>query len=483
MLSQIRRKSCLSRMRQLDLGKTRRQAMITSKKTISLFMVFLWIAVPTLAEEIHDGALQGDLAKVKMLLSKNPKLLDVRSENEKTPLHYASQGGHLEIVEFLIARGADVNSKNIADETPLHYAAALGHKKVVDLLIDKEAILASENINGSIPLHNAANNGQIDIVRLLIEKGSDVNHRNKFGQTPLDLAYQFNQSEVIQLIVSKGGSLGPLKDPQVVHLSGSVYSILFPFGNQSNLGCSVGQDGFLLIDTGFSQRAETKISAAISKLGKGQIKYIINTHLHQDHTACNSIGGDSATIISHQKLEKMLSEGIIFPSEKPIKGRTGKTFGIQYSLKFNGEEIKLIPYPGIHSEEDLIIYLAGSGVVHMGDLLISESFPSVGGNVIEYMELLDSIIDIFPPQTKFISGHGKNYTFEDVVNYQRMLLATIEIVRKNMEAGKSVREMRREKVLKGYETWNIFIPFLNTDYWIEAVYNSYKDEKERSIAA
>ena len=457
--------------------------MNTSKKTIILFLVFLWIAVPALAEEIHDAALKGDLAKVKMLLSKNPKLLDVRSENEKTPLHYASQGGHLEIAEFLIAKGADVNSRNIADETPLHYAAALGHKEVVDLLIRKGAILASENINGSVPLHNAANNGQIDTVRLLIEKGSDVNHRNKFGQTPLDLAYQFEQNEAIQLIVSKGGSLGPLKDPEFVRLSGSVFSILFPYGNQSNIGCSVGRDGFLLIDTGFSQRAETKIKEAISKLGKGQIKYIINTHLHQDHTACNSIGGDSATIISYQNLEKMLSEGIIFPAEKPIKGRTGKTFGIQYSLKFNGEEITLIPYPGIHSEADLIIYLAGSGVVHMGDLLISQSFPSVGGNVTEYMELLDRIIDIFPPQTKFISGHGKNYTFEDVVNYQRMLLATIEIVRKNMEAGQSVREMRRDKVLKGYETWDVFIPFLNTDYWIEAVYNSYKNKKEKSLAA
>lgn len=93
------------------------------------------------------------------------------------------------------------------------------------------------------------------------------------------------------------------------------------------------------------------------------------------------------------------------------------------------------------------------------------------------MELLDRVIDIFPPQTKFISGHGKNFTFDDVVEYQRMLLATIEIVRKNMEAGKSVREMHREKVLKGYEIWNNFIPFLNTDYWIEAVYNSYKDKK------
>ncbi len=64
--------------------------MITFKKTISFFLAFLCAAVPALAEEIHDAAHQGDLTKVKMLLSQNPKLLDARSENEKTSPHFAS---------------------------------------------------------------------------------------------------------------------------------------------------------------------------------------------------------------------------------------------------------------------------------------------------------------------------------------------------------------------------------------------------------
>ena len=111
----------------------------------------------------------------------------------------------------------------------------------------------------------------------------------------------------------------------------------------------------------------------------------------------------------------------------------------------------------------------------MGDLLISESFPSVGENVVEYMELLERIIDIFPADTTFISGHGKDSLMEDVKNYQKMLLTTIEIVRNQMKSGKSIEQMRTEKVLKDYETWNTFIPFLSTDYWIQAVYNSYKN--------
>ena len=46
--------------------------------------------------EIHDAALKGDLAKVKDLLAKDPALVNAKGHNEKAPLHWAAQGGHLE---------------------------------------------------------------------------------------------------------------------------------------------------------------------------------------------------------------------------------------------------------------------------------------------------------------------------------------------------------------------------------------------------
>ena len=455
--------------------------MITVKKTITLLIVF-FIAIPLLADEIHDAALQGDLAKIKELLEKSPELLEARSGNEKTPLHYAAQGGHMEIVELLLTKGAEVSAKNSAMETPLHYAAAMGHMKVVNLLISKGAQLNSENTSGDTPLHYAARMGNTETIRVLIERGSDVNCRNKYNATPLDLAYDFNQNDNAQLLISKGSFSSPVEDPEVVRLSDNVFSILFHKGNQTNLGISVGNDGFLLVDTGFSRRAERKIREALSELGDGKIKYIINTHLHPDHVACNDIGGESTVIINHPNLEKMASEGIIASIQESIKGKTGKTFENHYTMNFNGEEIKIIPYPGIHSDEDVIIYFTQSGVVHMGDLLLPECFPSVGSDVVEYMEFLDKIIDIFPVNTMFISGHGKNCTLDDVKKYQEMLLSSIETVRNRMNAGKSIKEMRREKVLKNYEKWDSFIYFLNTDYWIEAVYNSYKDRQGEPFA-
>lgn len=455
--------------------------MIHARKIFCVFLFFSFISVSVAADEIHDAAQQGDLEKIKGLLKKNPGLLEARSENEKTPLHFATQGGHKEIVGLLIEKGADVNAKNIALETPLHYSAAMGFKEIVALLISKGAVLNSGTTNGSTPLHYAANFGNSEIVQALIEEGADVNCQDRYGNTPLDLAYDFDRNEAAQMIVSKGGLSSPLDDPEIVRLSDSVYSILFPKGNQTNLGVSVGDDGILLVDSGFSRRAEAVLKKAISRIGNEKITFILNTHLHQDHIACNHIGGESTTIIDHRNLEKMASDGIIKLAEESIKGMTGKIFGNHYTMTLNGEEIKLIPYPGVHSDADLIIYFTESGVVHMGDLLLSESFPSVGGNVVEYMDLLEKMIDIFPADTVFINGHGKNCTLEDVANYQSMLISSIEIVRKHMRTGKSIKEMRREKVLGDYKKWDSFIYFLDSDYWIGAVYNSYKDRNEDSF--
>ena len=449
-----------------------------TKRSTAKIMVICLLAVWIQAEEIHLAAQQGDLTKVKGLLEENPGLLEARSENEKTPLHFSAQGGHRELVAFLIEKGADVNAENIASETPLHYAAAMGHRDVVDLLISRGAALNSGTSNGSTPLHYAANFGNSEIIQVLVESGADINRKNKYGTTPLDQAYDFGRKEAARLIVSNGGVTSPIGPPEVVRLSDSVSSILFPKGNQTNLGVSTGDDGILLVDTGFSRRAEKEIRDAISRLGTGKIEYIINTHLHLDHVACNDLGGNTAIVIDHRNLEKMASEGIITRTQGSIKGNTGKTFENHFTMTFNGEEIKIIPYPGVHSDADLIIYFTGSGVVHMGDLLISESFPSVGGNVVEYLELLEKIMDVFPANTLFISGHGKNFTLDDVEHYHKMLFSSVEIVRSHMKERKNAMEMRREKVLKDYKKWDSFIYFLDTNYWIGAVYNSYQDERE-----
>ena len=444
------------------------------RKTNVVSVILLLLTVHGIAADIHDAALKGDLERVKALLDKEPHLVNAPGGNGKFPLHWAAQGGHVEIVEFLIERGAVVNSKNVADETPLHYAAALGHSEVVRFLIEKGASLTPKTIFGETPLHYSADFGQYESVQLLIEKGTDLNVKNNEGRTPLDYASDRGFGNIEQLLSSKGGIYSPLKNLDISRLAMNIFRITIPFRGRVNIGASVGPDGILLVDTGFNERAVEELETTIRERKDGKIRYIINTHLHWDHINGNHIGTESTIIIDHQKLDQIVSEGIIIRAKVPLKGKAGKAFDTYYSLHFNGEEIRIIPYPGIHSDSDMIVHFTDSGVVHMGDLLLSQSFPSIGTRVKEYMSLLEKIIDVFPEDSKFISGHGRDLSMKGILNYQKMLLSTIEIVRNGMEEGKSVEDMQKERVLKDYESYNTFLRGLDTDYWIGAIFQSIK---------
>ena len=259
---------------------------------------------------------------------------------------------------------------------------------------------------------------------------------------------------------------------KVVQLSSHIYRVTFPYQLQTNIGVSVGNDGILLVDTGFKETA-MELRATVQDLCKGNIQYVINTHLHGDHVGGNVVCAKSATLIDGHNLDQCMSYGVIFPGNGGLEGETGYGFDTFYSLNFNGETIQIIPYPGVHSDTDLIVYFSSSGVAHMGDLLLTQSFPAVGSKVKEYLKFLNRVIDVFPKETKFIGGHGRDFTLDEVKQYRQMLLATIEIVRAEMEEGKTIEDLKTSNVLEEWESWGEFLSFLNTDYWIESIYNSY----------
>lgn len=95
------------------------------KKINYLFFVIImmfFLSLPSFAGIIHVAANNGNLNKVKRLISDNPDLVNERDLNDKTPLHFAAFAGHPDIVEFLIENKADVNAKDSYNMTPLHAA-------------------------------------------------------------------------------------------------------------------------------------------------------------------------------------------------------------------------------------------------------------------------------------------------------------------------------------------------------------------------
>ena len=154
---------------------------------------------------IHDAVEKGNIEAVKQHIAAGTDVNAMGGMSGGTPLTFAAIEGHKEIVELLIAKGADVEVADLLSATPLHRAASWGHKEIAELLITKGANVNAEDKWGNTPLHLAAYKGHKENVKLLIAKGADVNAKNEDGETPLDDAVRYKQTEIAALLRKHGG--------------------------------------------------------------------------------------------------------------------------------------------------------------------------------------------------------------------------------------------------------------------------------------
>lgn len=181
-------------------------------KTVRLILtvtIILFVSITIRAQEIFDAVKANDLAKVKVLIEKDALLVNLRNKEGNTLLHQASIIGSIPIIEYLLSRGADINSENTRLNTPLVEAIMSGRNETIKLLIDKGADFQKQNVLGYAPIHCAAMKNLPSIVELLLSKGVNINIRNKSNQTPLHLAAIRNQNadDVAILLIKKGADV------------------------------------------------------------------------------------------------------------------------------------------------------------------------------------------------------------------------------------------------------------------------------------
>ena len=92
-----------------------------------------------------------------------------------TALHWAAKKGNMNIVEILLDRGIEINSKTNDGETALHIAASSGNMNIVEILLDRGIDINSKDNDGWTALHWAASNGDMNIVEILLDRGIDIN--------------------------------------------------------------------------------------------------------------------------------------------------------------------------------------------------------------------------------------------------------------------------------------------------------------------
>ncbi len=260
-------------------------------------------------------------------------------------------------------------------------------------------------------------------------------------------------------------------------VAGSVYMIagtddMAAFSG-GNIAVSVGEDGVLMVDSKMAPLGN-QIRAAIHNLGGSSPKYVLNTHVHGDHTNGNSAFSREGTIVAHTNVRKRLSD-------KPENIWPVITFDQSMSIHMNGEEIQAIHYPEGHTDGDAVVHFKGSNVIHLGDHWFNKLLPYVdldnGGTVQGYMANIKRILDEIPDDIKIIPGHGDLANKEDLRNFHRMLQETVSLVTEKMKSGKSLDDIKKEGLQEEWKSWSW--SFISTERWIETIYKSYSKKSSK----
>ena len=162
-------------------------------------------------------------------------------------------------------------------------------------------------------------------------------------------------------------------------------------GQGGTIGVLFGPDGVFMVDTQFAPLSE-KIIAAIKRLTPQPIKFVVNTHVHGDHTGGDeNFGKLGATIISREELRYRLAHpnpnangtpGVAMP----VAGLPKETYRGLLTMHMNGEEIQMIAVPRAHTDGDTMVYFPGLDVIMTGDFYRSIQYPNVdranGGEVV-----------------------------------------------------------------------------------------------------
>jgi len=347
-------------------------------------------------------------------------------------------------------------------------ASSTGNLARVRALVDADPqLVGARSPNGLTALHAAALYGQRATAEYLLAKGADVNAVARHSGTPLDVAYESGQTELVAWLQSRGASFTPIRF-DVTPVAPTIRRVAFPWGMRNNVVVFSGADGAVVVDTGFSTRAAPELQKLVAGWSKPGVRYVINSHAHGDHVAGNAMAPSPAAVITAAVLGSGSPGLPVTRDPEPLRGRSGRTLPAPYTLRTGGAEIRLIPRPSLHSDADLIVYFPAESVVAMGDLLLSESVPAVG-DVAGYLAFLDDVLDVFPENATFISGHGRDLDAAGVREYRDTLKAMVDIIRTNVAAGRTAEQMVQDDVLAAYEPRYSLLEFLAPDALVPRV--------------
>lgn len=223
-------------------------------------------------------------------------------------------------------------------------------------------------------------------------------------------------------------------------------------GMGGNIGLFTGDDGVFLIDDQYAPLTD-KIVAAIRTVSDAPIRFLVNTHMHPDHTGGNeNFGKMGAMIFGHDNVRSQMAAAG-YDEAPPLV-----TFSEDMSFHINGETVHVFKVPNAHTNGDVYIKFEGSNVVHTGDVYRTTTFAYIdqsnGGSFLGTIEAHSLLIEVSDADTKIVPGHGVVSSVADVTAVRDMLVVIRDRVAAAIRDGKSLEEIQGAGLTAEYdERW------------------------------
>jgi glyoxylase-like metal-dependent hydrolase (beta-lactamase superfamily II) len=217
-------------------------------------------------------------------------------------------------------------------------------------------------------------------------------------------------------------------------------------GRGGNVGLSVGDDGVVMVDDQFAPLSE-KIVAAIRTVSNGDIRFLVNTHVHGDHTGGNeNFGKMGVPILAQENVRLRLAKsGGPNGSAAPAAALPVLTYTDGVTLHVNGEDLRVVRLPPAHTDGDSMIEFTGSNAIHVGDVFRTTGYPVIdlnnGGSAKGTLEALARVIEAAGPETKVIPGHGEVSSREDVRAFRDMVQQVYDRVSGMIKQGMTLEQV------------------------------------------
>ena len=265
-----------------------------------------------------------------------------------------------------------------------------------------------------------------------------------------------------------------------VPVAGNVHMVRRP-GGGGNVGVFTGPDGVLLVDSLFAPLAE-RLAAAVRTVSDGEIRFLVNTHVHPDHIGGNApLAGRDVLIFAHDNVRVRMLDRLRFPrgggrfAPRPsAAARPVVTYNDTVSFHFNGEEVRAFLAPPAHTDGDTFVHFPASDVLHLGDVFRTTSYPIVdvynGGTVAGTIEALETALGLAGPETRIIPGHGLEVVGRGaLVEFLDMIVDVRDRVRGMIADGRTLEEVMAAAPTAAYDarwgqeaswTANDFVPIV-----------------------